>query len=50
MSAATAKAERNRTSFIAAYSLLFDPKLKIKPTESLCFNPSGSVISKYFLV
>ena len=50
MSAATAKAERKSTNFIAAYSLLLDPKLKINPTESRCLRPSGSVISLYFFV
>ena len=35
---------------MAAYSLLFAPKLKMKPTESRCFRPAGSVISRYFLV
>jgi hypothetical protein len=50
INATTAKADRNRTSFMAAYSLLFDPKFRMKPTESLSFSPSGSVISKYFLV
>ena len=50
INAATAKAERKSTSFIAAYSLLLDPKLKMNPTESRCLRPSGSVISLYFFV
>ena len=43
MSATTAPADRNRVSFIAAYSLLFEAKLKMNPTESRLSRPSGLV-------
>ncbi len=45
-----APAERNSVSFIAAYSLLFDPKFRMNPTESLSLRPSESVMPKYPLV
>ncbi len=50
INATTAPTERNRVSFIAAYSLLFAAKLRMKPTESRFFSPSGSVMSRYPLV
>ena len=46
MSATTAPTDRNSVNFIAAYSLLLAAKLKMNPTESRFFRPSGSDMSR----